>query len=281
VPLLVLVSVAVVVGGLLAIRAALSHHRQPGGPPCLATVGTASYPLDLEQATNATTIAAVGKRMGLPDHAVTIALAAALQESKMYNLPGGDLDSVGLFQQRPSQGWGTPSQIMNPIYAASTFYNHLAKVPGWQTMAVTEAAQSVQHSAAPDAYAGWEPEARMLAQVLTGETPAGLACRFQQSASGSSGSGSSGSSVSSGSSGTSGSAPSSALATAMTQELGSPATGVSVSSARGWTVASWLVGHAQQYHIQSVVYAGQTWTPAQTAWKPAAANTAEVQFTVR
>jgi hypothetical protein len=263
-PLLLFVGVAVVVGAVLAIRAALSHHRQPSGPPCLATVGTSSYPLDLEQATNATTIAAVGKKMGLPDHAVTIALAAAFQESKMYNLPGGDLDSVGLFQQRPSQGWGTPSQIINPIYAASTFYSHLAKVPGWQTMAVTEAAQSVQHSAAPDAYAGWEPEARVLAQVLTGETPAGLACRFQQSGSGP----------------VSG-APSAALATAMSQELGPPSTGVSLSATRGWTVASWLVGHAQQYHVQSVVFAGQTWTPAQTAWKPGAANTAEVQFTVR
>jgi hypothetical protein len=236
-------------------------------------VGTSSYPLDLEQATNATTIAAVGKRMGMPDHAVTIALAAAFQESKMYNLPGGDLDSVGLFQQRPSQGWGTPSQIMKPTYAAGAFYTHLAKVPGWQTMSVTEAAQSVQRSAAPDAYAGWEPAARVLAQGLTGETPAGLACRFQQSGSGS-GSGS-------GSSGSGSTAPSASLATAMAQELGSPSIGVSVSAARGWTVASWLVGHAQQYHIQSVVFAGQTWTPAQTVWKPGAANTPEVQFTAR
>ena len=81
------------------------------------------------------------------------ALAAAFQESGLHNLSHGDRDSLGLFQQRPSQGWGTPSQIMDPGYAAGAFYHRLAQVTGWQTTSVTDAAQQVQRSAAPDAYA--------------------------------------------------------------------------------------------------------------------------------
>jgi hypothetical protein len=254
--LVTFLALVAVAGIVIAIQRVSSGHHQPGGPPCVATAGTTSYPLDLEQAANATTIAAVGKRLGLPDHAVTIALAAALQESKLLNLPNGDLDSVGLFQQRPSQGWGTANQIIVPRYAATAFYSHLATVRGWETMSVTDAAQSVQRSAAPDAYAAWEPVARLLAQVFTGETSAGLTCRFRQN------------------SGTA----NSGLAAAIAQELGSPSTGVSVQAARGWTVASWLVGHAQQYRIQSVAFAGQRWTPSQAAWKPGAPATSEVQF---
>jgi hypothetical protein len=106
----------------------------------------------------------------MANHAVTVALAASLQETQLRNLPYGDLDSVGLFQQRPSQGWGTVAQIMDPNYAAAAFYDHLAQVSGWQTMAVTEAAQLVQHSAAPNAYASWEAEARSLASALPAKT---------------------------------------------------------------------------------------------------------------
>ena len=136
-----------------------------------------AYTFAPEQARNAATIAAVGLRMGLPDHAVTIALAAALQESKLRNLSYGDRDSLGLFQQRPSQGWGSPDQISDPAYAATVFYQRLRSVPGWQTLSVTAAAQRVQHSDAPQAYARWEGLARVAAAALTGETAAGLTCR--------------------------------------------------------------------------------------------------------
>src|SRR6202040_3382624 len=111
---------------------------------CRASAGSSRFVLDLDQANHATTIAAVGKRMGLPDHAVTIALAAALQESQLHNLDHGDLDSLGLFQQRPSQGWGTAAEVMTPSYAAAAFYEHLVRVPGWETLPVTVAAQRVQ-----------------------------------------------------------------------------------------------------------------------------------------
>ena len=220
---------------------------------CTATAASPSYRLDPSQAANAATITAVGKRAGLPDHAVTIALAAALQESQLRNLDHGDRDSVGLFQQRPSQGWGTPSQLINPRYAASAFYRGLSGVPGWMTMSVTEAAQRVQHSGAPDAYALWEPEARVLARVLTGEVPAGLVCHFDVPA------------------GVTATIP---LGTAVASELGSPALdSASLTTARGWTVASWLVAHAYAYRITAVGFAGRLWTPASGTWKYGSAAT--------
>ena len=222
-----------------------SSKQSPLAPPCQVSVGSESYSLDLEQAANATTIAALGKRLGLADHAVTIALAAALQESGLHNLSHGDLDSVGLFQQRPSQGWGTSAQILVPRYAATAFYQRLGQVPGWETMAVTDAAQAVQHSAAPNAYAQWEAEARVLARALTGEAPAGLACSFAPAG---------------------GPILSAELNQAVSLEVGNPAFGVSVPAARGWTVASWLVGHASQFRIASVTFGGQRWTPGQQAW---------------
>lgn len=148
-----------------------------GTRSCTATVGGTTYRLGVPQAANASTIAEMGKQAGMPDHAVTIALAAALQESQLRNLSHGDRDSRGLFQQRPSQGWGTPSQLTDPRYAAAAFYRALARVPGWAAMSVSDAAQHVQRSNAPDAYARWEPEARVLARLLTGEVPARMVCR--------------------------------------------------------------------------------------------------------
>jgi hypothetical protein len=143
----------------------------PGGCSFGSTVTTTQYSITPDQAQNAAIIAAVALRKGMPDHAVTVALATALQESQLRNLSYGDMDSIGLFQQRPSQGWGTSAQIMDPNYSASSFYDHLVQMTGWQTMPVTEAAQLVQHSATPDAYATWETEARALARALTGDFP--------------------------------------------------------------------------------------------------------------
>ena len=112
-------------------------------------------------------------RRELPPRAASIALATAMQESKLRNLEHGDRDSLGLFQQRPSQGWGTQEQILNPVYAINAFYDALDQVDGYQTMAITEAAQAVQRSAYPDAYAEHEADARALASALTGETTGG------------------------------------------------------------------------------------------------------------
>lgn len=127
--------------------------------------------LSTQQVANARIIAQVGADMGVPPPGEAIALATALQESGLRNLTYGDRDSLGLFQQRPSQGWGTPAQILNPAHASRQFYTHLLQVPGWRSMPTAQAAQAVQRSGAPDAYTKWDTEARALAVALTG-TPA-------------------------------------------------------------------------------------------------------------
>src|SRR3954447_12956838 len=154
---------------------------------CTATVSaTASTPIrvaeiDPDQAGNAAIIAAVARKRGLPARAASIGIAAAIQESKLRNIEYGDRDSLGLFQQRPSQGWGTRKQITNPVYATNAFYDVLAKVDGYETMEITEVAQKVQRSAFPDAYADHEPEARVIASALTGYSPSGFTCVLRSS----------------------------------------------------------------------------------------------------
>ncbi|NXY97244.1 hypothetical protein HYE82_23275 [Streptomyces sp. BR123] len=127
-----------------------------------------TYDMTPEQAANAATIAAVGVAKGLPDRAVTIALATAMQESALRNLNHGDRDSLGLFQQRPSQGWGTPEQIRDPVYSAGIFYDRLVKVKGYSRLPLTEAAQKVQLSGYPQAYAKHEPDATVLTAAFAG-----------------------------------------------------------------------------------------------------------------
>jgi cell wall-associated NlpC family hydrolase len=131
-------------------------------------------PWDAEQVGNAAVIIGVGARMGVPARGWVIAVAAAIQESSLINLPdlgdANNADSLGLFQQRPSQGWGTPTQIIDPTYAATVFYQHLLAEPGWQTMPLADAAQAVQRSALPAAYARWEPDATRIIAALTGIT---------------------------------------------------------------------------------------------------------------
>src|SRR4051794_32022458 len=125
---------------------------------------------------NAATITAVGVRRSMPERAVVIALATALQESKLENREDGDRDSLGLFQQRPSQGWGTADKIQDPRYAADRFYSALKRVKGWKSMRVTDAAQRVQRSAYPDAYERWADDAAVLTRALTGRATGAVAC---------------------------------------------------------------------------------------------------------
>lgn len=136
--------------------------------------------LDAEQMSNAATIAAVGIRRNVGERGIVVALAAALQESKLRNLAHlghrNDHDSIGLFQQRPSQGWGTEEQIMDQRYAAERFYAALARIKGWEKMRVTEAAQRVQRSAYPEAYQKWADEAQTLASAFTGRAKGVVNC---------------------------------------------------------------------------------------------------------
>jgi len=140
-----------------------------GGKTGSLTVAGLSNPAS--QIPNAATITATGIAMNVPVYGQVIALATALQESGLENLSSGDRDSLGLFQQRPSQGWGSPSQIMDPVYASTQFYDHLLKVSGWQQLTLTQAAQAVQDSGYPDAYAKWQALATALQQAIAQALP--------------------------------------------------------------------------------------------------------------
>jgi hypothetical protein len=243
----------VVIGAVVAIIVAVQPPPPVVVSSCTFGAGAAGGPFAITptQAQNATIITAVGRQKGLPDHAATVALATAFQESELQNLPYGDLDSVGLFQQRPSQGWGTTAQILDPAYAAGAFFDHLAQVPGWETMPVTEAAQLVQHSATPDAYAQWSLEAQALAIATTGEVAAGLSCRLG---------------------GFGGPAPSHAsVVAAASAELGPNPFGTPATTQRGWQIAIWAVAHAYNYHLTSVSFGGRTWTSSSGTWVAAPA----------
>jgi hypothetical protein len=254
-------AVAAVAGSLAAVT--LEHSKATSASACTVVSSAHSqYSLSPEQAQNAAIIAAVAFKDGLPDHAVTVALATSLQESGLINLPYGDRDSVGLFQQRPSQGWGTRAQLLDPVYAASAFYAGLTRVPGWQAMPVTDAAQAVQRSADAGAYQAWEDEARALAVALTGEAPAGLSCRLV---------------------GFAGAAPGpAALGQALTGEMGSDQLGVPVGTKTGWQIAAWLIAHAYNYHVRSVSFAGMRWQSGSGGWNrdpgQPAAQTVTLQY---
>ncbi|MET8067031.1 hypothetical protein, partial [Micromonospora sp. NPDC005313] len=137
--------------------------------------------LDQRQMDNAKAVVDVGREMKMPRRAMVVAVATAMQESNLYNLAsdvlpqsfdhphqgsGSDHDSIGLFQQRPSSGWGTVAQLMRPAYAARAFYAALREVPGWEDMSVTAAAQAVQVSAYPDAYARHQGRATTVVAAL-------------------------------------------------------------------------------------------------------------------
>ncbi|MCM2579698.1 C40 family peptidase [Streptomyces meridianus] len=124
-----------------------------------------------EQIPHAQTIVATGISLHVPRSGQIVALATALQESRLRNLTYGDRDSLGLFQQRPSQGWGTAEQIRDPLYASDRFYQGLVKVHGWQQMTLTQAAQAVQKSGYPGAYAQWEPLATALQKAIAATFP--------------------------------------------------------------------------------------------------------------
>ncbi|MEU1808404.1 C40 family peptidase [Micromonospora aurantiaca (nom. illeg.)] len=175
----VVVLLVVVIAAAAGAVVALFGGGGGGASGCRAPVtapGAAPAGLTGEQSANVAVIVAVGHRLDMPPRGWVIAIATALQESNLVNLGhlGGanDHDSLGLFQQRPSQGWGTPEQIMQPDYAATKFYQRLNQVPRWETLPLTDAAQAVQRSAFPDAYAKHEARA---AEIVAGYT-GGVVC---------------------------------------------------------------------------------------------------------
>lgn len=172
---------AVVAGGALAVASFLGREGAPTPVSrCAATLDGTDWYLDPGQADVAALIAGQALARGLPPRALTIALATALQESDLANIEHGDRDSLGIFQQRPSQGWGTTEQILDPVYSTNAFYDALVRVDGYQDMAVTEAAQAVQRSAFPDAYAQHEARARAWANALYGFAAGAVRCELDE-----------------------------------------------------------------------------------------------------
>ena len=180
----VIIVIAVVAAGALAVGglvvwSVMNRRPLPMSDQCTATAGGDTTTVTPEQATNAAIIAGVSVQRGLVPRAASIALATAYQESGIRNLEYGHSDSLGLFQQRPSQGWGTEKQIMDPWYSSGKFYQALVKVKNWKTGDINDVAQKVQRSAYPDAYRKHEQNARTLASSLTGETPGSFTCTFR------------------------------------------------------------------------------------------------------
>jgi hypothetical protein len=156
-----------------AVLVGVAWDTQKAGVPAVAgqcTIAGSSITLTTEQVTNARTIADVAHARGLPDRAIVIALATAQQESRLRNLDYGDRDSLGLFQQRPSSGWGTEAQVQDPVYAANTFFDHLVRVPGWEVGDLTAISDAVQRSAFPLAYSRWEAMATTVTAALAAGT---------------------------------------------------------------------------------------------------------------
>jgi len=268
---LFLAVIAVVAGVTVAVWRGTGPLPDP--PGCTATVADHTVDLDPEQAANASLIAALGVRRGLPARAVSIALATAYQESKIRNLTSGDRDSVGIFQQRPSQGWGTAAQISDEYYAIGRFYDALQKIHGYQTMRITEAAQKVQRSGYPEAYEAHAPDARALASALTGYSPGGtFTCVVRAPK---------------------GHGTASAAEAALTKAYGGldvARTGsrqdftVTVAAGqdgnrKGWSIAEFLLAHADRLQVTRVSFDGKVWNtgdPSSKGWVTSSASPTKV-----
>jgi len=253
-----LIVLAVLVG--LAWQADPAPGRAAVTAPGRCTVPSGAFTLSHEQAANASTIAGVARARHLPDRAVVIALATAQQESRLRNLRYGDRDSLGLFQQRPSQGWGTAAQVQDPVYATNAFYDVLVKVEGYRSLPITTAAQKVQRSGFPHAYAQHEPEARVLASALAGYSPAALTCRLDADR------------PPSGVQGLRGlraaldheqaRATASPVARGPGLRLAPTGTSTATRSRAGWSLAQWAVGQADRLGVARVYVDGRVWRRA-------------------
>jgi hypothetical protein len=227
--------------GLYALwRAAQSHSV---AEECV--VG--DYAVETGQASVAASMVGVVINRDLPERAAVLALAAGLQESRLTNLPpgDGDRDSVGVLQQRPSQGWGTAAQLSDIHYATGKFLDALVKVDGWRTMPLADAIQKVQISVDGSYYARHEGEAQALSDALTGKTPGGITCTFQAPAQ---------------------AAPVATVTAALVKDLPVNAPRAAKSTVNvpdaSWATAAWFVANADRFGIESVAYSGREWTRA-------------------
>ncbi len=267
--LVFLTTLAVVAGVGFAIWRSADSLMDP--PGCAATVSGRTVGLEPDQSENAALIAAIGVSRDMPARAVSIALATAYQESKIRNLEHGDRDSLGIFQQRPSQGWGTEKQVRDEHYAINAFYDALEKVRGYETMRITEAAQRVQRSGFPEAYQDHAADARVLASALTGYSTGGaFSCVVPE---------------------IEGSGTAASVRRSLTEAYGAldvERTGVRQNLAihvsdddagqrLGWSVAAYLLAYAERLKIDAVAFDGRIWHSGDDStkgWQPRKAATA-------
>lgn len=252
-----LVIVAVVVAAVAVAGDKIWRAFQTSSPHC--DIG--AYQLDTDQASVASTmVGAVSKyRPRLPERAAVLVLAAGLQESKLRNLaPGaGDRDSVGVLQQRPSQGWGggDPNRLNDVTEATTEFLDALVKIPHWRKLKLAVAVQKVQISADGSLYAQHEDEAQNLADALGGHKPAGITCSFD--------------------------AP---TLVASTHKVGTllraqlPVHKIRYAHkairvpGQGWQTTAWFVANADRLGVDSVAYAGRKWS-REHGWQPDRSST--------
>jgi hypothetical protein len=216
------------------------------------------YSTDNGQASTAATMVGVVSTRGLPERAAVLVLAAGLQESKLRNIPAGqgDRDSIGVLQQRPSQGWGTPAELADVRYATGAFLDKVVKVRSWRTRDLATVVQAVQISADASAYTQHEPQAQAMAEALMGSTPRGVSCQFPKTT-----------------------APTAlpALSTRLARELPVKPPSVTAKTiavpGAGWKTAAWFVANAQPAGLETVDYNGWRWSRTD-GWKARSAAVA-------
>lgn len=265
VPLVMLLLFGGIAGGSYV---ALQRYGSPAhAGTCVATGLGTSHRYSTDRVANAALISAIAVDRGMPPRAASIALATAYQESQLQNIDHGDRDSLGLFQQRPSQGWGTEAEILDPIHSTNAFYDALEKVADYESGDINDVAQKVQRSGHPEAYRDHETKGRIYASALTGRSQANLVCTLDATTGTVSPDGvrselarqfprltedgslrttlESASSVSAGT-------PDGAGATALVVDTGD-------DEALGWAVANWAVARAAEDSVVQVEHAGRVW----------------------
>jgi hypothetical protein len=261
---------ALLAGGVYTAVAFIQRSETLIAEKCTAAVGSRKADLATDQAANAALITAVAVRRGLPPRAASIALATAMQESKLRNIEHGDHvgpDSRGLFQQRPSQGWGTAEQVMDPYHASGAFYDALVKIPNYESLEITAAAQQVQRSAYPQAYAQHEDMGRVFASALSGQSAGALDCTLKSP---------------------DGPGDVQAVLNELTAAFGNiPATTdgttlvLEAGGTQAWAMAQWAVANAKSLSVTEVSVEGRSWNrAARNGWQPAESQSGLVTITV-
>lgn len=222
---------------------------------CYLPVDGETLSITHEQAENASIIVAASYQAGLPERAAVVALATAWQESGLRNLDYGDRDSLGLFQQRPSYGWGTEAQIMDPWYSSARFYEEIVKFDDWESVDVNDMAQQVQRSGFPEAYRKHEANSVALAGALRGSLPATFRCFDRSDNVGDA------------------TAVENVISTVPGVNISVDGTTVTLSSDDAtalWSAAQLALAHTREAGIESAVVVDQAWTQGpNSTWQPA------------